>query len=163
MRCQLKRFVFCQVCLWISTNNEQRDQVYWQLDIPPKCKTFMWLLVMDIILMNEARCYRGMTDDPTCSICHGAYEDRNHTFRLFNLVGPIQQQITNFQHNSISFNDWLKDNLTSGPKDLFVLILCHIWLWRCAKIFDPQFIYLASPIYVIKNYYQSWLESKAYQ
>lgn len=140
------------------TGNETRNFI-WQLNIPPKYKTFFWLLARDRILTNEARCKRGVTNDLSCSLCHSVYEDRNHIFRQCNLFFLTWQVMNNFKHNTMDFEEWLKVNLTGGRKELFAFTLWYIWHWRCASIFNNHFVPPDRPNHLISRNYQFWIDS----
>ncbi|XP_050386206.1 uncharacterized protein LOC126802601 [Argentina anserina] len=53
----------------------------WSFDIPPKQKTFLWVILHKKLLTNEQRVRRGLANSSTCTICNSDSESLLHLFR----------------------------------------------------------------------------------
>ncbi|PRQ60738.1 putative reverse transcriptase zinc-binding domain-containing protein [Rosa chinensis] len=63
----------------------------WKMHIPPKLKTFTWVLCHGKLLTNVQRVRRHFSFDDSCPLCHSASESLVHLFRDY----PCVQ---NFEH-----------------------------------------------------------------
>ncbi|PRQ60552.1 putative reverse transcriptase zinc-binding domain-containing protein [Rosa chinensis] len=53
----------------------------WKLQLPPKLKTFTWIVFHGKLLTNVQRAKRNLTNDNCCPLCHQALETLAHLFR----------------------------------------------------------------------------------
>lgn len=136
----------------------------WKLSIPPKCQNFIWLLIKDRLLSNEARCTKRLANEPSCTYCNGSVENRQHIFRFCSTARRVWSQLNTYisrqvlNHNQINFEEWLKVNLTGGATILFAIALWHLWKWRCSSIFDDRFQYSWES--TKQHFYKMWLDSR---
>ncbi|KAL5782362.1 hypothetical protein ACOSP7_007391 [Xanthoceras sorbifolium] len=65
----------------LEKNAEWKWKGIWKLQIPPKLKMFMWMLLHHKLLTNQQRSIRGLDDSASCSSCGAVIEDLNHLFR----------------------------------------------------------------------------------
>lgn len=55
--------------------------VIWKWEGPERIKLLLWCIANGAILMNEARCRRRLSLDPSCPRCSSCPESINHVFR----------------------------------------------------------------------------------
>lgn len=68
----------------LKNEMEQPDQVWgriWKMQIPERCKMFIWLAIHKRLLTNVSRCKRGLATEPRCTICNRESETLLHVLR----------------------------------------------------------------------------------
>ncbi|XP_040372858.1 uncharacterized protein LOC112194030 [Rosa chinensis] len=123
----------------------------WKMQVPPKLKTFLWVLCHGKLLTNAHRVKRNLTDDDTCPICRCNSESLSHLFKdcpaalnvwnSFTLPQPVKFTF------SMSWEGWLQANLFCKAKcnagnpwcSTFAFICWFIWKWRNKHIFEAHF------------------------
>ncbi|CAL9024543.1 unnamed protein product [Prunus brigantina] len=90
----------------------------WQLHLPPKTKTFLWLFCHKKLLTNVQRQRRGLTQIPNCPRCAAPMETIEHLFKdcpvsiaTWNGIGVDFGDL-----GSLDFDDWIMRNLKSRRK-----------------------------------------------
>lgn len=139
----------------------------WKSKLPPRLKSFMWLLLHGRLLTNVNWMHKHMTNDPTCSLCNRGIEDLDHTFRnccyarqVWNHFALPLQLHKSF---SLDFDNWLRINIKQTTTSvfgipwygLFIATLWFLWSWRCQAIFIPEFKRSQHPLFNIARYYYS--------
>ncbi|KAK9944849.1 hypothetical protein M0R45_010396 [Rubus argutus] len=134
----------------------------WKLNIPPKLKTFAWVLCHGKLLTNTQRVKRCFTNDDSCPICKQNQESLVHLFRdcpaatnVWN-VFSIPNSVANTYN--LSWHAWLKAHLlclvslNSDVKwcSIFVFICWFIWKWRNKFVFEVNFQSPRNPGMIIK-------------
>lgn len=91
----------------------------WNLNIPNKMRSFLWLVIHKKIMCNAERSYRGFTTVADCSKCSGELEDVNHIFWSCTVAKQIWISLLSNQeilkHNSMTFEEWIDHNLRNKP------------------------------------------------
>lgn len=127
-------------------------QFIWGLLLPPKVKTFLWIVCHQKLLPNVQRQKRGLTQVPTCPSCDYPMKAIAHLFKdcPFSLAIWNYLQIgDNSSPDLMDFKKWLLRNLQSKRKVynglpwplVFALYLWFIWKWRCKGVFLSEVCY----------------------
>ncbi|KAL6184070.1 hypothetical protein ACLB2K_045474 [Fragaria x ananassa] len=125
----------------------------WSFNIPPKQKTFLWVILHKKLLTNVQRARRGFTSVSSCSICNGAAETFLHLFRDCPQAQLVWNTISKPTFISNSFTlDW------QGIKwcDFFIGVCWFLWKWRNKKIFDTSFVFPSNPGKIILSAAVEW-------
>ncbi|KAK4259379.1 hypothetical protein QN277_005718 [Acacia crassicarpa] len=72
----------------------------WKLQIPERCKMFLWLALHKQLLTNVSRCKRGLSTDARCPICNGEIETLLHVLRDCPATADLWKQL-------VPMNLWL--------------------------------------------------------
>lgn len=92
----------------------------WKLYLPPKIKTFIWLIGHDKILTNVQRERRNLTTDPNCHRCRFLPKTMEHMFKECQHAQQAWNSIEippAMAHTvSLSFDVWVMINLKSKIK-----------------------------------------------
>ncbi|CAL2238143.1 unnamed protein product [Prunus armeniaca] len=176
------------MCIWRFTSNgkfyvKYADQLFcsveagsnwhwgfiWRLQLPPKVKTFLWVLCHKKLLTNAQRHRKGMAVSTSCPRCIYPVESVEHLFKgcsssflIWNQFGSWFEESSGLYPN---FDDWLFHNLHSKRSFMtglawnlvFAVILWFIWKWRCKFIFEHGFLLPSEPHKVILQYVKDWL------
>ncbi|CAL2255075.1 unnamed protein product [Prunus armeniaca] len=145
-------------------------QFLWRLRLPPKVKTFLWIVCHQKLLTNVQRQKRGLTQVPTCPRCDYPMETIAHLFKdcPFSLaIWNCLQIGDSSSPDMMEFKEWLLRNLQSKrmvynglPWPLvFALYLWFIWKWRCKGIFDQRFVMPVDPQQLILQYAWEWFNA----
>ncbi|CAL9002606.1 unnamed protein product [Prunus brigantina] len=90
----------------------------WQLHLPPKTKTFLWLFCHKKLLTNVQRQRRRLTQIPNCPRCAAPMETIEHLFKdcptAIAAWNSISVDVGDF--GSLDFDDWILLNLKSKRK-----------------------------------------------
>ncbi|XP_024171911.1 uncharacterized protein LOC112177904 [Rosa chinensis] len=124
------------------TENNSPWKFIWSLPIPPKLKTFLWVLCHGKLPTNVQRARRHLTHDDSCPICHIASESLSHLFKDCPAVYCIWNSFSLPESVWNTFNmdweGWLNAHLHCTTKisagvqwcSVFVFICWYIWKWR---------------------------------
>ena len=93
----------------------------WKLNIPRRCKMFLWLACKNELMTNEARFQRDLTLDDECRGCHGVVENVIHVLRDCSKAQEVWLQFLPVNYYSLFFGfmevkPWMKWNLTATFK-----------------------------------------------
>ncbi|PRQ55177.1 putative reverse transcriptase zinc-binding domain-containing protein [Rosa chinensis] len=114
----------------------------WNLQLPPKLKTFTWIVCHDKILTNVQRAKRNLTNENSCPLCHQAPETLAPLFRDCPAVQVIWNSfnIPSCVDNTsqLNWNGWLMAYLLCKVSfsyklqwnSMFVFICWYNWKWR---------------------------------
>ncbi|KAL6272731.1 hypothetical protein ACE6H2_023423 [Prunus campanulata] len=93
----------------------------WQLHLPPKTKTFLWLFGHKKLLTNVQRQKKGLTQILNCPRCAAPMETIEHLFKdcpisiaTWNGIGIDVENL-----GSLDFDDWIMLNLKNKRKGIF--------------------------------------------
>ncbi|XP_021826059.1 uncharacterized protein LOC110766949 [Prunus avium] len=138
----------------------------WQLHLPPKTKTFLWLFCHKKLLTNVQRQKRGLTQIMNCPRCAAPMETIEHLSKdcPSSIATWIGIGIDVGDLGSLDFDDWILLNLKNKRKVfhglpwhlIFTLTLWFIWKWRCKGVFDQNFTLHAEPRQIILQYANEW-------
>ncbi|ONI01039.1 hypothetical protein PRUPE_6G118100 [Prunus persica] len=152
-----------------ETNYTWNWDMIWKLQVPPKIKTFLWLLIQGKLLTNVQRVRRNLASNSNCPCCNGSMESLDHLFRrcrhatkMWNSIGIPNQVAHSF---SMDFKDWLFTNIKASFScmqgipwsSLFLAALWFCWKWRCKKVFDLNFSPPPWPHIPIIHFSREWL------
>ncbi|BBN67603.1 Polynucleotidyl transferase, ribonuclease H-like superfamily protein [Prunus dulcis] len=152
-----------------ETNHTWNWDTIWKLHVPPKIKTFVWLLFQGKLLTNVQRVRRNLASNPNCPCCNVSMESLDHLFRrcshatrMWNSIGIPNQIAHSF---SMDFKDWLFINIKASFScmqgitwsSLFLASLWFCWKWRCKKVFDVNFTPPHWPHIPIIQFTREWL------
>ncbi|VVA38500.1 PREDICTED: ribonuclease [Prunus dulcis] len=152
-----------------ETNYTWNWDIIWKLQVPPKIKTFLWLLIHGKLLTNVQRVRRNLASNSNCPCCNGSMESLDHLFRrcshaakMWNSIGIPNQVAHSF---SMDFKDWLFTNIKASFSclqgipwsSLFLAALWFCWKWRCKKVFDLNFSPPPWPHIPIIHFSREWL------
>ncbi|CAL8132777.1 unnamed protein product [Prunus armeniaca] len=152
-----------------ETNHSRNWDTIWKLHVPPKIKTFVWLLFHGKLLTNVQRVRRNLASNPNCPCCNVTTESLDHLFRrcshaarMWNYIGIPNQIAHSF---SMDFKDWLFINIKASFSckqgipwsSLFLASLWFCWKWRCKKVFDVNFSLPPWPHIPIIQFTREWL------
>ncbi|PRQ37815.1 putative RNA-directed DNA polymerase [Rosa chinensis] len=140
----------------------------WKMAIPPKLKSFFWLICHGKLLTNVERVKRRMSSDPSCPLCHNAPETIMHLLRDCSHASSIWNKIicldtiTRAMH--LDWMSWLAANIRCqrtcyGELNwcvVFVFACWYIWKWRNKIIFDEEFHYPINPSNLIIDATKEW-------
>ncbi|KAK9939901.1 hypothetical protein M0R45_016581 [Rubus argutus] len=146
----------------------------WKLEIPPKLKTFVWVLCHGKLLTNAQRVKRKFTLDDSCPICHQHQESLVHLFRDCPAVlhiwktFSIPTSVSNTFHTN--WFTWLKAHLWCKTtvncdfnwNSLFVFICWFIWKWRNKHVFESNFRTPQNPSVIIIAVAKEWFNAQAH-
>lgn len=140
----------------------------WKMKIPPRTKTFLWLLLHNKLLTNDYRRRCNLSISAQCFLCLNGEETLEHTFRDCSNALAIWTsfsfplQFTQSFH--LPLQDWFLTNLKESSQswqglqwnNVFAIFLWAIWKVRCSRMFamddqDPRFS--ATHIY---QFYKEW-------
>lgn len=62
---------------WMEADTKWK--MIWRVEVPQRIRQFLWLCMHGIVLTNEERCKRGLTDDGLCYMCDHILENIDHT------------------------------------------------------------------------------------
>ncbi|KAI5348581.1 hypothetical protein L3X38_001468 [Prunus dulcis] len=141
-----------------------------RLRLPPKVKTFLWIVCHRKLLTNVQMQKRGLTQVPTCPICDYPMETIAHLFKdcpLSLAIWNCLQIGNNPSPDMVDFKEWLLRNLQSKRKVynglpwplVFALYLWFTWKWRCKGIFDQRFVMPGEPHQLILQYVLEWFNA----
>ncbi|KAI5347913.1 hypothetical protein L3X38_000800 [Prunus dulcis] len=153
-------------CIWQPTSNGQfsvktayntfyldegsansKWDFIWKLHVPPKVKTFLWLLCPKKLLRNAQRLKRKLTNAIVCprydyplESCPHLFKDCTATLAIWNGLGFGGVESSQLMDK---YDDWLLHNLKSKrfvihglPWYLvFAIFIWFIWKWRCKVVF----------------------------
>lgn len=120
----------------------------WNMNIKPKWKTFLWILLNKALALQVNLEKRGIFIPGSCHLCNNIKESEEHLFRDCNVAArvwmgsclgiqttgneyiPINQWITNFLSKF-----WKEDGVDSERGLWFCAILWSIWLHRNHVVF----------------------------
>ncbi|PRQ51455.1 putative ribonuclease H-like domain, reverse transcriptase zinc-binding domain-containing protein [Rosa chinensis] len=140
----------------------------WKLPIPPKLKTFMWMLCQGRILTNVERVKRRLASDPSCPICHEHPETLIHMLRdcpsAKNVWNGVVCLDTIARSMQLDWYDWLAANTHcnrpcfDGLKwcGVFVYTCWYIWKWRNMAVFNGNFYPLSISSKIILDAANDW-------
>ncbi|CAL9017991.1 unnamed protein product [Prunus brigantina] len=152
-----------------ETNHTWNWDTIWKLHVPPKIKTFVWLLFQGKLVTNVQRVRRNLAYNSNCPCCNVSMESLDHLFRgcshtarMWNSIGIPNQIDHSF---SMDFKDWLFINIKASficmqgiPwSSLFLASLWFCWKWRCKKVFDVNFTPPHWPHIPIIQFTREWL------
>ncbi|CAL5371541.1 unnamed protein product [Camellia sinensis] len=115
----------------------------WKLKIPPKIKSFLWLILIGKLMTNRIRHTRGYSDNPNCPSCE-TVEDLDHLLQLCPYATNIWKQVFDqawyLKMCALPFDVWLTLNIKGkhSQPQLFVISLWIIWKNRNKLIFENK-------------------------
>lgn len=142
----------------------------WKLHLPPKIKTFIWLIGHGKILTNVQRERRNLTADPNCHRCKFLPETMEHMFKDCQHAQQVWNSIeippTMAHTFSLSLDVWVMINLKSKIKVshnlpwvlVFITSLWHCWKWRCCSIFNVGYEAPPHPQHIILQFAREWYD-----
>ncbi|XVF32879.1 hypothetical protein REPUB_Repub17cG0121000 [Reevesia pubescens] len=145
----------------------------WQLDIPPRIKHFLWLLLHNRLLTKEACVRRGLTDSLHCPRCDAPVENTCHLLRDCQSSRDLWctwlrgESLDKF--NSLSLSDWVRFNLSRQnvlvseliPWPILFAFGCwYIWKWRNLIIFENGSTWPANASYFLLDRVRDFLLSR---
>jgi hypothetical protein len=113
----------------------------WQVKIPLRVKTFLWMVLKKSILTRDVLLHRGGDCPAKCLFC-GKNESINHLFfecplarYLWNVVSCATGFNCQFQSADQCFNSWLKSFALGKRKILTVGVAAVIWtVWKARNL-----------------------------
>ncbi|RYR60073.1 hypothetical protein Ahy_A04g017162 [Arachis hypogaea] len=138
--------------LYLSPSDNSKAELFskiWKLEAPQRLRTFCWLVANEVLLTNEIRVKRNMTQDGSCVSCGEAIESMLHVIRDCRVARQTWMSIDARLRFGNFFNTpllpWLLENLSSQSLFkgvhwplLFVCIMNALWLRRNKVIFDSD-------------------------
>lgn len=136
---------------FITDHNQlQHNRLYsvaWSWQWPQRICVFIWKILANALLSNEARVRRHLTHDASCERCGADIENLDHIFRtcaesrvIWYMILPYSLHATFFTQD---FDSWMNTNLqnednVNGRKwsRVFAVTLDNIWLYRNKTIFE---------------------------
>ena len=100
-------------------------KLIWKLQIPPKLKTFLWVLCHGKLLTNVQRTKRNLTLDDQCPLCHNSKESLAHLFKDCPAARSVWNSFT-LPHSvrgtfSMNWEGWLQAHLHCKSKPVLVI------------------------------------------
>ncbi|XP_031116600.1 uncharacterized protein LOC116020256 [Ipomoea triloba] len=122
----------------------------WNLEVPNKLKTFLWIAMHDRVMGNAERKRRGLTLEGCCDLCPGHLESADHILRSCSRAKEIwlayasREQRSKWRH--LDFRRWIINNVTEhvageGTGEWsrrFAIIVWWLWRWRCDRVFNER-------------------------
>lgn len=108
----------------------------WKCKAPPRCKFFMWLVVLRKCLMADNLQRRRWPCDPICSLCRSAQEDCTHLFYGCRFSQEVWGSNADFQipGNGTTEECWLsvRKGVVKHMRKNFdrVVLLIHWRIWK---------------------------------
>ncbi|XP_004300035.1 PREDICTED: uncharacterized protein LOC101293591 [Fragaria vesca subsp. vesca] len=141
-----------------SNSHNCQWKLIWNLDIPPKLKTFLWTMLHKKLLTNVQRVTRRFTKNATCPICHSADETLLHLLRAC----PRSMQIwrafpkPDIISNSFSldWNGWINAQLHCHPfvktniMDFCSFFLHHLQFGNTESCQEPAAVLMCVCVWV---------------
>lgn len=140
-------------------NTNWKWSFIWSLSIPPRVKSFLWLVAHGKILSNQQRYIRGRVADPNCVYCGDSCEDFVHILCSCPIANNIWTQLgfqTITNTNRSDFYNWFESNLKGSSRITFAFTSWQLWKWRCLYIFEQNFQYPPFPAFKIKGNVRNW-------
>ncbi|XP_058768576.1 uncharacterized protein LOC131642328 [Vicia villosa] len=118
-------------------------QQIWKIPVHTRVKNFLWRTARNILPTKHNLLKKGISLDPTCSLCNKDVESVQHLFLECDFAKAVCfSSILSYRIPShLEFNDWLLSFLTCG--DVFsAQVLCslvyRIWLARNSKLYQAK-------------------------
>ena len=120
----------------------------WEVEALPKIQFSLWLCLHNSVPTGEVLGSRGLSLDPTCSLCHQSSETVEHLLRGYEFAKDYWQQLQFLicmrETFKLSIGEWLEVNCKSDIiskwlgipwKILFPIGVWNLWLYRNNFIF----------------------------
>lgn len=133
-----------------SLNWDDRKAIWsrvWKLPMAQRIRTFTWLLLKGKLLSNDQRVRRGMSSDPSCSLCQHRKEDLDHIFKSCSFASKVWRKILPSDMCAdffrLDIQSWLSLIIQSPSIDISwkmgVCVTCwKLWEVRNKRIFTDD-------------------------
>lgn len=144
----------------------------WNLELPPRIKLFLWILIHGRLLTNQRRHSLEFTETAACSTCRQATDSIEHVFlECANLCAV--RSLFNLPHfnryvHPFHFIEWLicqlkttTDMHSTLPWHCFLATMFWcLWRRRCQAIFQPQSKLSRNIVQCIQDYWLKWMQTQ---
>ncbi|CAN1726177.1 Putative ribonuclease H protein At1g65750 [Linum perenne] len=114
----------------------------WRWKGPNRIRFFLWLATHGRLMTNSARQRRKMTDDASCSLCHGVDETIGHVLRDCRFAKEVWNQMQDFDCSEREWradsSTWMSTHLGSATKLQFGTICWYLWKSRNERVFSAS-------------------------
>ena len=121
----------------------------WRVRVSERVRTFLWLVGNQIIMTNEERKRRHLSDTDICQVCKGGIKTILHILRDCPAMSGIWHRLVPSRKQRVFFTmtlfEWLYANLQDetrieeGPwSTIFAISVWWGWKWRCENIFGEN-------------------------
>ncbi|KAJ4811862.1 RNA-directed DNA polymerase (reverse transcriptase)-related family protein [Rhynchospora pubera] len=156
LHCTLKNDSFTSAAFYkflkLLPQIPSRLKYIWKLKVPPRVKTFIWLLLQNKLATIDNLQRRGMTLVNRCSLCQIECESVFHISNSCSFFSATLQLVFNLASIPlITFSSTeaalISKEMTTTSQQLLAITCYYLWRERCSRIFRD----VTSPASVLAN------------